>query len=283
MRRLIDLLFLLFVILILGAFAHAGSVSLVWDPSPSEGVIGYRVHFGNESRIYDSFRTIPNQTSYTVSDLLPGLYYFAVTALDAADNESGYSNEVSAIVEAPVLYANCPSMTIGTAGIAFSAQILASGGQAPYSYSLVNGALPEGIVLGSETGLLSGIPVNAGDFPYSIRVTDAYGTTEDIDCTLKIELAPPQNLEITSMSASKRWFGVVLLATTNVDSKAIFRYTKLGGDNWITVIATPEPIKTQHRVVLYIEPGDTPVYYKYEWTVTDVDNRVVMGSSTFQI
>jgi len=82
--------------------AFAGDVSLAWDPSPSEGVVGYKVHYGSSPGSYDSFRTVTDQTSYPVTDLSDGTYYFAVTALDSAGNESGYSNEVSAVVSGSV-------------------------------------------------------------------------------------------------------------------------------------------------------------------------------------
>ncbi|MEJ2245913.1 MAG: hypothetical protein P8Y80_07545 [Acidobacteriota bacterium] len=80
----------------LGVFA--GDVSLAWDPSISEDVVGYKIYYGNFSGSYNSFHTVTNQTSYTVTGLPDGTYYFAVTAFDSAGNESGYSNEVSTVV-----------------------------------------------------------------------------------------------------------------------------------------------------------------------------------------
>lgn len=77
----------------------AGDVSLAWDPSASEGVIGYKVYTGNSSGAYNEPIVIGNQTSYTVTDLSDGFYYyFAVTAFDAAGNESAFSNEVMTLV-----------------------------------------------------------------------------------------------------------------------------------------------------------------------------------------
>lgn len=80
---------------------YAADVSLAWDPSVSTDVVGYRVHYGSLSGVYDNFHTVGNQTTYTVSNLSNGTYYFAVTALDAAGNESIYSNEVSVVVGPP--------------------------------------------------------------------------------------------------------------------------------------------------------------------------------------
>lgn len=79
--------------------AFAGDVSLAWDPSVSEGVVGYKIYTGGSSGDYNETIVIGNQTSYTVTNLSDGFYhYFAVTAYDAAGNESIFSNEVMTLV-----------------------------------------------------------------------------------------------------------------------------------------------------------------------------------------
>jgi hypothetical protein len=86
---------LLLVIILLAKAIPAADVSLAWDASVSEGILGYKVYTGLASRTYRVPITIGNQTTYTVMGLLPGAtWYFAVTAYDAAGNESDYSNEV---------------------------------------------------------------------------------------------------------------------------------------------------------------------------------------------
>ena len=64
---------------------------------------GYRVYYGTAPRAYSQARgsglATGNATSWTVSGLNPGtLYYFAVTAIDGAGNESAFSNEVTKII-----------------------------------------------------------------------------------------------------------------------------------------------------------------------------------------
>lgn len=80
----------------------ATSITLSWDPHPDTAVSGYRVHWGTASGTYTSHAPVAGRatTSYTVSGLPPGSYYFAVTAT-SADAESGYSNEVTYIVSTP--------------------------------------------------------------------------------------------------------------------------------------------------------------------------------------
>lgn len=72
-------------------------VTLAWDPSISETVLGYRVYYGTASRNYAHVLDAGNVTTYTVPGLVRGVqYYFAVTAY-ASSEESAFSNEVSCI------------------------------------------------------------------------------------------------------------------------------------------------------------------------------------------
>ncbi len=73
----------------------AGDVPLTWDPSVSENIAGYRVYVGTASHAYRSSTYIGNKTSYTVTGLSTGTYFFAVTAVDTDGIESDFSNEIS--------------------------------------------------------------------------------------------------------------------------------------------------------------------------------------------
>jgi hypothetical protein len=92
------LLAMLAVLLVLPA-AWAASVVLAWDASPSPDVNRYRVYWGGNSRNYTNWVEVSNQTTATVSNLVPtGTYYFAATALNIQGLESDFSNEVSYMV-----------------------------------------------------------------------------------------------------------------------------------------------------------------------------------------
>lgn len=89
----------------LEAFAGEESVNLSWDMATDNvGVTGYKIYYGVESVTNDSgeYTFDPIETdddiSYEVAGLTAGVtYYFAMTAFDAAGNESEYySNEASA-------------------------------------------------------------------------------------------------------------------------------------------------------------------------------------------
>ncbi len=54
-----------------------------------------------------------------------------------------------------------------------------SGGTPPYSWSLVDGTLPDGTEISSASGEIRGIPAEYGDFDFTLRVNDADGATAD--------------------------------------------------------------------------------------------------------
>ncbi|MGD0885995.1 MAG: fibronectin type III domain-containing protein [Thermodesulfovibrionales bacterium] len=82
----------------------AGQITLAWNPpttnangTPLTDLAGYIVYYGTAPGNYSQNINVGNVTTSTVSNLTGGTtYYFAVTAYDAAGNQSAYSNQVSA-------------------------------------------------------------------------------------------------------------------------------------------------------------------------------------------
>jgi len=64
--------------------------------------------------------------------------------------------------------ANLPA---GTVGASYSGKISATGGTTPYSFSIVDGALPSGLALNSGTGYVTGTPTAAVSKYAWVRVT----------------------------------------------------------------------------------------------------------------
>jgi hypothetical protein len=95
MKRNCVRLSLFFVLLFSCLPAIASDVSLAWDQSISPHLCGNKIYVGTASRTYGSPITIGLQTTYTVTGLSSGTWYFAVTAFDCDGNESDFSNEVS--------------------------------------------------------------------------------------------------------------------------------------------------------------------------------------------
>ncbi|CAI4031827.1 hypothetical protein DNFV4_02248 [Nitrospira tepida] len=77
--------------------ATSTSVNLSWDANSESDLASYKVYYGTSPGNYTTNINVGKVTNYTVNGLATGrTYYFAVTALDNAGNESGFSNEASA-------------------------------------------------------------------------------------------------------------------------------------------------------------------------------------------
>jgi hypothetical protein len=72
----------------------------------------------------------------------------------------------------------------------YSMQLAASGGVAPYTWSIVNGALPAGITLNPATGSLTGTATVAGAFTFTVEMKDAGGYTVRKDFSINVIAVP---------------------------------------------------------------------------------------------
>lgn len=84
------------------------------------------------------------------------------------------------------LAATAPSFHAGEVGLAYSAvSFSATGGVAPYKWSVASGALPGGLTLGSD-GSVSGSPTAGGTFTFTIAVSDSGDSTATADGKISI-------------------------------------------------------------------------------------------------
>jgi hypothetical protein len=69
--------------------------------------------------------------------------------------------------------------------IPYTATVTATGGSGTYAYALANGALPEGLQLGTD-GAVTGTPTVAGRYTFGVRVTDSEGRTANVNAILTV-------------------------------------------------------------------------------------------------
>ncbi len=95
----------------------------------------------------------------------------------------------------------------GTQWTFYSATLAASGGAEPYTWSLGAGsALPDGLWLSSDgSGIIDGVAEVAGEFTFTVTVTDAAGATASKELALLIEAGWTPEPEESETVAGVTW------------------------------------------------------------------------------
>ena len=141
--------------------------------------------------------TAPYTFAVTVGSLPPGLglnastgvlsgtpttagsFPFTVTATDATGGVGSMgctgTQPYTLIISCATIALSPLSLPSGTAATAYNQTIAASGGTAPYTFTVTAGSLPPGLGLNGSTGLLSGSPSATGSFSFTITATDGRG------------------------------------------------------------------------------------------------------------
>jgi uncharacterized protein (TIGR03437 family) len=95
------------------------------------------------------------------------------------------TREYTLTIACPTVTLNPNTLPAATVGATYNRSLAPSGGTAPYTFSLTEGALPAGLSL-SAAGLLTGTPTRPGDFNFSVKATDASGCNVTRAYTLNI-------------------------------------------------------------------------------------------------
>ena len=69
------------------------------------------------------------------------------------------------------------TLDVGFLGDSYNVPLSAKGGTSPYKWSVSSGRLPIGLELNKNNGTISGVPCEAGDFEFTVKVKDANGAT----------------------------------------------------------------------------------------------------------
>lgn len=116
-----------------------------------------------------------------------GAYPFTLVVTDNQSNTANANLSITignAITIAP---STLPGATVGTA---YSQTLTASGGQAPYNWTLTAGTLPAGVTLGAATGVISGTPTTSGTSNFTVTATDSTQATGQAALSIVVSAAP---------------------------------------------------------------------------------------------
>jgi hypothetical protein len=114
-----------------------------------------------------------------------GSYPFSVYVMDQGSSSILKTYTLNVGPTVAFITATLPN---ATAGQPYSATFVASGGQTPYTFSVVSGTLPAGLVL-NPSGMLSGTPTSPSYATFTVQVTDALSSHASRSFTLDVQ--PP--------------------------------------------------------------------------------------------
>lgn len=142
--------------------------------------------------------TLSNTTTGTLSGTpsAPGSYSFTIALTD--NNGISTSKEFTIVINQPMAMTTS-SLPDGTPGTLYSQSLGLLGGTKPFAWAIAPAStpLPDGVSLDALTGSLTGLPLIAGAFPFTVRVTDASGSY--IDVPLNINIISPIVISTTGL------------------------------------------------------------------------------------
>jgi hypothetical protein len=119
-----------------------------------------------------------------------GQFNFTMQVADSSSPKQIASRSVTLTVTPPPLSLTTTALSSATAGVAYSTSFSATGGSAPYTFTLTSGKLPAGIALQS-TGSLSGTTSQSGQFNFTVQVADSSSPKQTASSPLTLAVNGP--------------------------------------------------------------------------------------------
>ncbi len=119
------------------------------------------------------FHTSSGESTFTVRDSLRSQAFHFSLPEEPLDVALDPDNWVLKVVQAP-LRITTDSLPHGTVGEVYAFQIRAEGGVYPLTWTILSGTLPDSMLMDTSLGLISGVPREAGNFPLTVEVHDAF-------------------------------------------------------------------------------------------------------------
>jgi len=128
----------------------------------------------------------------------PGTFAFSVAATDeAGSGVEPVTHAYILTIDAPAISVVPPILPNATRGQPYSQSLTASGGTAPYGFSVTDGVLPQGLAL-TRAGVLEGTPITAGNSLFVVTATDAMGFSGAAIYDMRVFETPPQAVNDTA-------------------------------------------------------------------------------------
>jgi hypothetical protein len=116
---------------------------------------------------------------------------FTAQVTDLSGHTAQSSCGINVISAQTIMTLVCPILTMATQGQPYSSSFTASGGKAPYQFSISGLSCNSGLSLNSSTGVLSGTPKTSGTITFSARVTDSSKPYMAASAACSLSISPP--------------------------------------------------------------------------------------------
>ncbi|MBB4606318.1 uncharacterized protein YhjY with autotransporter beta-barrel domain [Xanthomonas arboricola] len=157
-----------------------------------------------------------------------GSFAFNVTATDSTSGTPSQATQSYSLnIAAPPIVVAPSTLPAATRGTAYSQALSASGGTAPYTYTLASGTLPAGLTLASN-GTLSGTATVEGSFNFTVTATDAGSFTGNQAYTLTVA-GPNLVLPASTLPAGTAGQAYSAAITPATGGTAPYSYALTGG------------------------------------------------------
>lgn len=141
------------------------------------------------------------------------LFLLALTPFFAAAQDTATKSLTLTVNAAPIVISPA-TLPQGMVGLAFSTTVTASGGLAPYTFTVSTGTLPAGLTLSASTGVISGTPTASGPSTITIKVADSETIPQTATQSYTVNILA--TLAITTSTLPAANLGVAYSATLAV-------------------------------------------------------------------
>jgi hypothetical protein len=218
-------------------------------------------------------------TPYVLTNPSAGVF---VTTETLQENSSGqisgdqlWSTQVGQLAESPAV--TTVTLPGATGGQPYSASLAATGGVAPYTWTVTAGSLPPGLTLNSSTGQISGtLQFVAGTYYARVTVTDSESPAQTATGVLSITVTPAP-LVITTSSLPAATGGQAYSATVAATG-GVTPYS------WsVTAGVLPPGLTLNAATGVISGTPDVAGTYQFTVTVNDDESPPMTVSQAFSI